>query len=182
MQTAPKHERYDVVIVGGGAAGMAAAVYGASEGLQTVLVERLAFGGQAGTSSRIENYLGFPAGLSGEELSERAYRQARRLGAELVLARNVEKIELGDAASGADHHVVVLDDGTRVQTRAIILATGVEWRRLEVPGMDRLLGRGVYYGARAARRCVSTARRFTWWVEAIRPVRRPCTSRATPSR
>jgi thioredoxin reductase (NADPH) len=142
---APKHERYDVVIVGGGAAGMAAAVYGASEGLQTVLVERLAFGGQAGTSSRIENYLGFPAGLSGEELSERAYKQARRLGAELVLARHVERIELGDT-SGADHHTVVLDNGTKVPTRAIILATGVDWRRLEVPGMDRLLGHGIYYG------------------------------------
>jgi thioredoxin reductase (NADPH) len=147
LQTAPKLESYDVVIVGGGTAGLAAAVYGASEGLCTLLVEGLAFGGQAGMSSRIENYLGFPGGLSGEELSTRAYRQALRLGAELVLAREVTKIEPGDPASGAEPHVILLDQETRVRTRAIILATGVQWRRLEFPGMERLVGRGVYYGA-----------------------------------
>ncbi len=147
LETVPKLETYDVVIVGGGTAGLAAAVYGASEGLCTLLVEGLAFGGQAGMSSRIENYLGFPAGLSGDELSTRAYEQALRLGAELIVAREVTKIEPANPSSGVEFHHVVLDNGTKVRTRAIILATGVEWRRLEFPGMERLVGRGVYYGA-----------------------------------
>jgi thioredoxin reductase (NADPH) len=146
--TAPAHDRYDTVIVGGGPAGLAAAVYGASEGLGTLLVERIACGGQAGTSSRIENYLGFPAGLSGEELSERATQQANRLGAELLVARTVTEIVPAETAGAP--HTVVLDDDGRVLARTVILATGIAWRRLDVPGMDRLVGNGVFYGAARA--------------------------------
>jgi thioredoxin reductase (NADPH) len=145
FQTAPSHDDYDVVVIGGGPAGLAAAVYGASEGLRTLLVERIAHGGQAGTSSRIENYLGFPGGLAGEELSTRAYQQALRFGAELLVTRSAIGIELESDPLAPKH--VVLEDGTRVVARAIILATGVQWRHLDVPGMDRLIGHGVYYGA-----------------------------------
>lgn len=139
---------YDVVIVGGGPAGLAAAVYGASEGLRTVLVERVACGGQAGTSSRIENYLGFPAGLSGDDLSVKARQQALRFGAELLVTRSVASIEPGNPteADGMPH-TVILDGGGRLTTRAIVIATGVQWRRLEARGIDRLTGRGVCYGA-----------------------------------
>jgi thioredoxin reductase (NADPH) len=148
LQTVPKHDTYDVVIVGGGPTGLAAAVYGASEGLRTLLIERLAYGGQAGTSSRIENYLGFPAGLTGGELTERACRQALRFGAELLVARKVMNLEPGDPTSEKNGmHTIVLDDDTRVQCRAVILATGVDWRHLETPGLERLVGHGVYYGA-----------------------------------
>jgi thioredoxin reductase (NADPH) len=147
LQTAPASDVYDVVIVGGGPAGLAAAVYGASEGLRTVLVEQTAFGGQAGTSSRIENYLGFPAGLGGDELSARACQQALRFGAELLVTRAAASLELGDAAPEGGCHVVGLEDGTRVSAQAIILATGVQWRRFVVPGIERLVGHGVYYGA-----------------------------------
>ena len=146
LQTVPRHATYDVVIVGGGAAGLAAGVYGASEGLRTLLVEKVAFGGQAGTSSRIENYLGFPAGLTGDDLSGRAYAQASRFGAELLAARCATAIEPGDASSGAPHRIV-LDDATRLDTKAIVLANGVQWRHLGVPGVDRLIGKGVFYGA-----------------------------------
>jgi thioredoxin reductase (NADPH) len=149
MQTSPKHEVYDVAIVGGGPAGLAAAVYAASEGLQTLLVERIALGGQAGTSSRIENYLGFPGGLTGEDLSNRAYQQALRFGAEMLVARSVARFEAAERGSPAPH-ALVLDGGTRVLARAVILATGVEWRRLDIPGFERLVGHGVYYGAARA--------------------------------
>ncbi len=146
LQTAPRNgsagDPYDVVIVGAGPAGLAAAVYGASEGLRTVLVERVALGGQAGTSSRIENYLGFPSGLSGSDLSSRAWQQAQRFGAEMVVARGVS----GLGAEGT-HRWVTLDGGERVHTRAVVLACGVVWRRLRAPGVDGLVGRGVYYGA-----------------------------------
>jgi len=154
LQTEPKREAYDVVIVGGGPAGLAAAVYGASEGLSTVLVERRACGGQAGTSSRIENYLGFPSGLSGDDLSARARQQALRFGAELLVARSVASIEpatLGTSVAiddnGPGAHAIVLDDGTRVTGTTVIMATGVQWRRLDTPRIDRLTGCGVYYGA-----------------------------------
>ncbi len=140
IPTEPAAAEYDTVIVGAGPAGLAAAVYGASEGLRTIVVERDAPGGQAGTSSRIENYLGFPSGVSGDELSSRALQQARRLGAEILVTRSIERI---DTAT----HRVHLDGGDVLQTRTIILACGVSWRRLEIEGFDRLAGKGIFYGA-----------------------------------
>jgi thioredoxin reductase (NADPH) len=143
FQTAPNRQSYDVVIIGGGPAGLAAAVYGASEGLSVLLVERKAPGGQAGTSSRIENYLGFPNGISGDDLSQRAFRQAVKFGAEVVLTREVQEIiPLPDGA-----YTIGLDGSDRVATKTVILATGVAWRRLEADGVDRFIGRGVLYGA-----------------------------------
>ena len=135
---------YDLAIIGAGPAGLAAAVYGASEGLRTLLVEREAPGGQAGTSSRIENYLGFPTGLSGDELSGRALQQAKRFGAELLVAR-----EVGALAPNVElnEHAIVLDGAERVRAHAVIVAIGVSWRELDVPGADALVGRGIYYGA-----------------------------------
>jgi len=140
LQTSPNAADYDTVIIGGGPAGLAAAVYGASEGLRTLVVECEAPGGQAGTSSRIENYLGFPNGVSGDELASRALRQARRLGAEIVVTRSVQRIE-------AETMTVVLDGDERVRTRTVILATGVAWRRLAIAGEERLIGKGIFYGA-----------------------------------
>jgi thioredoxin reductase (NADPH) len=131
---------YDAVIIGAGPAGLAAAVYGASEGLRTIVVEREAPGGQAGTSSRIENYLGFPSGVSGEELASRALQQARRLGAEILVTREITRI---DAATRHVH----LDGGDVLRARTIILACGVSWRRLSVEGFERLAGKGISYGA-----------------------------------
>ena len=128
------------MIVGAGPAGLAAAVYGASEGLRTIVIEREAPGGQAGTSSRIENYLGFPSGVSGEALASRALQQARRLGAEILVTRSIERI---DAAT----HQVHLDGGDVLRAPTIILACGVAWRRLAIEGFDRLAGRGIFYGA-----------------------------------
>jgi thioredoxin reductase (NADPH) len=140
LQTAARAAEYDTVIVGGGPAGLAAAVYGASEGLRTLVVEREAPGGQAGTSSRIENYLGFPNGVSGDELAGRALQQARRLGAEILATRSIVRIDPAE-------RVVVLDGDETLRARTIVLATGVSWRRLAIDGFDRLIGRGVYYGA-----------------------------------
>jgi thioredoxin reductase (NADPH) len=143
IRTQPRYEDYDVVVVGGGPAGLAAGVYGASEGLKVLIVERSAAGGQAGTSSRIENYLGFPNGISGDDLSERALKQAGRFGAEIAMTRCVEHIEpLGDG-----RYCVELDGGQRVSACVVLLATGVEWRILKAEGVDRFLGRGVLYGA-----------------------------------
>lgn len=143
FETAPHHQSYDVVVIGGGPAGLAAAVYGASEGLRVLLVERRDPGGQAGTSSRIENYLGFPNGISGDDLSQRAFRQAVKFGAEVVLTREVHEV-----IPRRDHgYTIVLDGGDRVGTRAVVLATGVEWRKLEAECVDRFIGRGVLYGA-----------------------------------
>jgi thioredoxin reductase (NADPH) len=145
LRTVPARDRYDVIIVGGGPAGLAAAVYGASEGLSTLLVERVATGGQAGTSSRIENYLGFPAGLSGDELSARARQQAERFGADMVVGRAARA--LSPASKPAESHLVVLDDELEIACDAVILAVGVEWRRLGIPGVERFAGRGLFYGA-----------------------------------
>ncbi len=131
---------YDTVIVGAGPAGLAAAVYGASEGLRTLVVEREAPGGQAGTSSRIENYLGFPSGVSGDELASRALHQARRLGAEILVTRSIERI---DAVNRELH----LDAGDVLRAQTIILACGVTWRNLSIEGFDRLAGKGISYGA-----------------------------------
>jgi thioredoxin reductase (NADPH) len=142
LQTKPNRDSYDVVIVGAGPAGMAAGVYGSSEGLRVLIVERCAAGGQAGTSSRIENYLGFPEGISGEDLTGRGFKQATRFGAEVALTRSVEKI-----TPASDAYVCEFDGGQSVSARAVVLATGVDWRRLQAKGEDRLLGRGIFYGA-----------------------------------
>ena len=131
-----------MVVVGGGPAGLGAAVYAASEGLRTVLVERTATGGQAGQSSRIENYLGFPDGISGSQLAERARRQAVKFGAEVVSARDVSAVEVDGAA-----RVVRFADGGTIAAHTAILATGVAYRQLDAPGAEALTGRGVFYGA-----------------------------------
>ena len=138
----PREMFYDLIVVGGGPAGLGAAVYGASEGLRTVLVEREATGGQAGQSSRIENYLGFPDGVSGGQLAERARRQAVRFGAELLLTRDVVALE-----THGPKRVVRLDDGRVLAAHAVVLATGISYRSLGVDGVDDLTGRGVYYGS-----------------------------------
>ena len=140
LGTEAEAPEYDTVIVGAGPAGLAAAVYGASEGLHTMVVERQAPGGQAGTSSRIENYLGFPSGVSGDELASRALQQARRLGAEILVTRAIERI---DPATRQVH----LDGGDVIRARTIILACGVAWRKLAIDGFDRLAGKGISYGA-----------------------------------
>ena len=140
LGTEPAVAEYDTVIVGAGPAGLAAAVYGASEGLRTIVVEREAPGGQAGTSARIENYLGFPSGVSGDELASRALQQARRLGAEILVTRAISRI---DAPTRQLH----LDGGDVLRARTIILACGVSWRQLSIEGFDRLAGKGISYGA-----------------------------------
>ena len=140
LQTSPSDVEYDTVVIGGGPAGLAAAVYGASEGLRTIVIEREAPGGQAGTSSRIENYLGFPSGISGEELGRRAHQQAKRLGAEILVTRSIPGM---DAAA----HSVTLDGGDILHAQTIILATGVTWRHLPIEDFERLVGRGIFYGA-----------------------------------
>jgi len=142
LQTRAVAASYDLIIVGGGPAGLAAAVYGASEGLRTVVVEREAPGGQAGLSANIENYLGFPAGLSGNDLARRAVTQARRFGAEILTPQEAVVLRLKDS-----YRIVQLSDGTEISTEALLIASGVQWRKLDVPGMDRLTGAGVYYGA-----------------------------------
>jgi thioredoxin reductase (NADPH) len=140
IQTEPEAAEYDTIIVGAGPAGLAAAVYGASEGLRTIAVECEAPGGQAGTSSRIENYLGFPSGVSGDALASRALQQARRLGAEIVVTRRITRID-------PEAHRVHLDGGDVLTSRTIILACGVAWRQLDADGFDALAGKGIFYGA-----------------------------------
>ncbi|HEY7051387.1 MAG TPA: FAD-dependent oxidoreductase [Mycobacterium sp.] len=144
LTTAPSQEFYDLVVVGGGPAGLAAAVYGASEGLKTVLIERTATGGQAGQSSRIENYLGFPLGVSGSDLATRARMQAEKFGAELITARKAVGLDVNGSA-----RTVRFDDGGSIDAHAVILATGVSYRQLPAVGCERLTGAGVFYGAAA---------------------------------
>ena len=143
LRTRAQTSFYDLAIVGGGPAGLAAAVYGASEGLHTVMIEREAPGGQAGMSSRIENYLGFPTGLSGADLARRAVVQAQRFGVEILSQEAV-----GARAEGP-YRIVKLADGNELSCHALMIATGVQWRRLDVPGIDRLQGAGIYYGGGA---------------------------------
>jgi len=142
LATTPSKDFYDLIVIGGGPAGLGAAVYGASEGLRTVLVERLATGGQAGQSSRIENYLGFPDGVSGAQLTDRARRQATKFGAEVLTTRDVVGLEVCGSARR-----VTFADGTSIDAHTVILATGVSYRRLRAPGLDELTGRGIYYGS-----------------------------------
>ncbi|MGW0293536.1 FAD-dependent oxidoreductase [Streptomyces tuirus] len=142
LATTPTADFYDLVVIGGGPAGLGAAVYGASEGLRTVLVERSATGGQAGQSSRIENYLGFPDGVSGAQLTDRARRQAAKFGAEILTAREVTALEVNGAA-----RIVRFSDGSAVAAHSVILATGVSYRQLEAPGCEELTGCGLYYGS-----------------------------------
>lgn len=145
LTTTPSKDFYDLIVVGGGPAGLAAAVYGASEGLKTVLIERTATGGQAGQSSRIENYLGFPDGVSGGQLADRARRQAEKFGAELVTARSAVALEVNGSA-----RTVRFDDGGSIDGHAVILATGVAYRQLPAKGCEPLTGAGVYYGAHSS--------------------------------
>jgi len=144
LRTTAESTLYDLLVVGAGPSGLAAAVYGASEGLRTAIIEREAPGGQAGQSARIENYLGFPNGLSGADLSHRAVAQARRLGAEMILTRTVVGLE-----ARGNVHAVLFDDGGELEGRSVIIATGVSYRLLEAPGLAELTGRGVFYGASA---------------------------------
>ena len=145
LKVHPSRSSYDLVIVGGGPAGLAAAVYGASEGLRTVMVERQAPGGQAGLSAMIENYLGFPAGLSGADLARRAVAQARKFEVEIVSPQVVTSLR----AEGSSR-IITLSDGSELHCEVVLLAVGVEWRMLNVPGIDRLTGAGVYYGGTLA--------------------------------
>lgn len=144
LRTRAETSFYDLAIVGGGPAGLAAAVYGASEGLKTVIIEREAPGGQAGMSSRIENYLGFPSGLSGGDLARRAVVQARRFGVEILAPQTVVGLRIE-----GPYRIIKLADGSEISCHALMIATGVQWRRLEAPGMDRLQGAGIYYGGGA---------------------------------
>lgn len=145
LRTPPQAPFYDLIVIGAGPAGLAAAVYGASEGLRTAVIEREVPGGQAGTSSRIENYLGFPHGISGADLARRAVTQAKRLGAEILSPQTVTGLRVEDS-----YKIVTLDDGSELRSRAVVLATGVEARTLGIPGEDRLNGASVYYGAAAS--------------------------------
>ncbi|KAB8332216.1 FAD-dependent oxidoreductase [Scytonema tolypothrichoides VB-61278] len=145
LRTQAEKPFYDLIIVGGGPAGLAAAVYAASEGLRTVMIEREAPGGQAGTSSRIENYLGFPVGLSGGDLARRGVTQAKRFGVEILTPQEVKGIRVDN-----QYRFVQLGDGSEISCHALMLALGVSWRRLDIPGLDRFTGAGVYYGAAQA--------------------------------
>jgi thioredoxin reductase (NADPH) len=141
LRTRAQTSFYDLAIIGGGPAGLAAAVYGASEGLHTVIIEREAPGGQAGMSSRIENYLGFPNGLSGGDLARRAVVQAQRFGVEILSPQEAKSVR-----TEGSYRIIKLADGNEISCHALMIATGVQWRRLQAPGIDRLQGAGVYYG------------------------------------
>ena len=145
LQTEASTSHYDLVIVGAGPAGLGAAVYGASEGLRTALIERHATGGQAGTSSRIENYLGFPKGISGADLARRATAQAKRLGAEILTAVEATSVRVEDPTK-----ILALSNGSELSCRALLIATGMTIRKLEVPGAEPLIGAGIWYGAAVA--------------------------------
>jgi thioredoxin reductase (NADPH) len=155
VQTRPASSAYDLAVVGAGPAGLTAAMYAASEGLTTLLLEREAIGGQAGTTSMIRNYLGFPRGISGRELASRAVEQALAMGAEMVFMRSA----VGLKAAPSEDLVLTLGDGSQTVSRTVVIATGVSYRRLEVPGLDELLGAGVFYGAAATEATALAGRR-----------------------
>jgi thioredoxin reductase (NADPH) len=142
LTTTPQQPYYDLIIIGAGPAGLAGAVYGASEGLRTIVIEKGVAGGQAGTSARIENYLGFPQGVSGADLTRRAKTQAQRLGAEILTAQEVTGVRVNDP-----YRIVTLNDGSELSCRALLIATGVKLRELAVPGVNALAGISIYYGA-----------------------------------
>jgi thioredoxin reductase (NADPH) len=142
LQQTPLQKMYDVLIIGGGPAGLAASVYGSCEGLKTILIEKSNPGGQASSSARIENYLGFPTGLSGADLTRRAITQTLRFGTEIITPKTVKKIHLKDG-----YKIAEMTDGSEIHSKAIIIATGVEYTKLEIPGIDKFTGAGVYYGA-----------------------------------
>ena len=171
-----KLDLYDLVIVGAGPAGLAAAVYGASEGLRTLLLDRHAPGGQAGTSSRIENYLGFPAGVSGSELTRRAVAQANRLGAECLVPVEVSGLSIADG-----YKRLRLGDGREVVTRTILAATGMVYREHPAPGIAEYTGAGVYYGAATTEAPVCARTSGSWsWAAGTPRDRRRCTFRGLP--
>ena len=177
LSTTPAEDFYDIVVIGAGPAGLGAAVYGASEGLRTVLSSAPATGGQAGQSSRIENYLGFPDGVSGAQLTERARRQALKFGAEMITTRDVVGVEVNGSA-----RTVRFADGGSVDAHTVILATGVSYRQLAAPGLDELTGRGVFYGSALSEAPGCAARTSTSSAAPTRPARRRCTSPGTPGR
>jgi thioredoxin reductase (NADPH) len=142
LSTSPSEKFYDVIVIGAGPAGLACALYCSTEGLKTVLIEREAAGGQAGLSSRIENYLGFPSGLSGSDLARRGVAQVRRFGTEMISPADATGLRVE-----GEYRVVKLSNGEELSAHAVVIAAGVQWRRLSVPGMDSLTGAGVYYGA-----------------------------------
>jgi thioredoxin reductase (NADPH) len=142
LSSSPARDFYDVIVIGAGPAGLACALYCSTEGLRTVLVEREAPGGQAGLSSRIENYLGFPSGLSGADLARRGVAQVKRFGTELLSPARAVKL-----AADGEYRIVTLDNGRELTAHSVVIASGVQWRRLDVPGMDRLTGAGIHYGA-----------------------------------
>jgi thioredoxin reductase (NADPH) len=142
MKTEATDEFYDLIVVGAGPAGLAAGVYGPAEGLRTVIIEKIASGGQAGTSSRIENYLGFPKGISGQDLARRAETQVKRLGGEILLPNEAIKVELESS-----YKIVTLKDGKQIRSHALLIASGVETKLLDIPDLEHLVGAGVYYGA-----------------------------------
>ena len=149
LNTVPSTDFYDLVVIGGGPGGLGAAVYGASEGLRTLLVEKFATGGQAGQSSRIENYLGFPDGVSGAQLTDRARRQAAKFGAEVLTTREVVRLDVSGPA-----RTVHFADGASIAAHTVILATGVSYRQLSGPGLAELTGRGVFYGSTLSEACL----------------------------
>ena len=174
MSTRAQQPFYDLIIIGAGPAGLAGAVYGASEGLKTIVIEKEAAGGQAGTSSRIENYLGFPQGISGADLTRRATTQAKRLGAELLTAQEVKGLRIEDP-----YRYVILKDGTELSCHAILISTGVEVRKLDVPGIEPFVGGSVYYGAAASEAVYYRDKKSTLSAVPTRPAREPCTCHAS---
>ena len=175
LSTEPAAEFYDLIVIGGGPAGLGAAVYGASEGLRTVLVERQATGGQAGQSSRIENYLGFPDGVSGSQLTDRARRQARKFGAEVLTARDAVALEARGSA-----RVITFSDGSEIAAHAVVLASGVSYRALEAPGCGTSPAAASTTARRPPRRRRAPARTSTSSAAPTPPVRPRCSSPGTP--